>query len=276
MGMKELEKETRRRRIDPKLEAAGWRVVDSPAMTPETSLWPSALPELPTNDGPADYALCVAQRIQAVVEAKKLTVGSHGVLTQAERYSRGIQQQPRYQGEYGVPFLYSTNGEQIRFHDVRREHNRSRWISGFHSPEALSEMLTRDLDAELVALDALSQNPHVRPYQAEANAAIEDTIREGKRKMLVTMATGTGKTLMTVNEIYRLMKSGVARRVLFLVDRRALAAQTVRAFASYEAEPGLRFDKIYPVYSQRFQQADLGDEPFDPTVRHDKNPSRWS
>jgi len=82
----------------------------------------------------------------------------------------------------------------------------------------------------------------------------------------VTKATGTGKTLMTVNEIYRLMKSGVARRVLFLVDRRALAAQTVRSFASYEAEPGLKFDKIYPVYSQRFQQADLGDEPFDPSV----------
>ena len=80
------------------------------------------------------------------------------------------------------------------------------------------------------------------------------------------MATGTGKTLVTVNEIYRLMKSGVARRVLFLVDRRALAAQTVRAFASFEAEPGLKFDKIYPLYSQRFQQSDLGDEAFDPSV----------
>ena len=85
--------------------------------------------------------------------------------------------------------------------------------------------------------------------------------------MLVTMATGTGKTLMTVNEIYRLMKSGVARRVLFLVDRRALAAQAVRAFASFEAEPGLKFDKIYPVYSQRFQQEDFEDEAqFDPNV----------
>jgi type I restriction enzyme, R subunit len=69
------------------------------------------------------------------------------------------------------------------------------------------------------------------------------------------MATGTGKTLMSVKEIYRLMKSGVARRVLFLVDLRALAAQTVRAFGSYEAEPGLKFDKVYAVYSQRFQQA---------------------
>ena len=48
--------------------------------------------------------------------------------------------------------------------------------------------------------------------------------------MLVAMATGTGKTFTVVNLIYRLMKAGVAKRVLFLVDRRALAAQAVRAF----------------------------------------------
>ena len=85
--------------------------------------------------------------------------------------------------------------------------------------------------------------------------------------MLLTMATGTGKTLMTVSEVYRLMKSGAARRVLFLVDRRALAAQAVRAFASFEAEPGLKFDKIYPVYSQRFQQEDFEEEAeLDPNV----------
>ena len=85
--------------------------------------------------------------------------------------------------------------------------------------------------------------------------------------MLLAMATGTGKTLTMVNEVYRLMKSGVARRVLFLVDRRALAAQAVRAFASFEAEPGLKFDKIYPVYSQRFQQGDMEEgEKWDPNV----------
>jgi type I restriction enzyme R subunit len=85
--------------------------------------------------------------------------------------------------------------------------------------------------------------------------------------MLVAMATGTGKTFTMVNEIYRLMKSGVARRVLFLVDRRALAAQAVRAFGSYEADQGLKFDKIYEVYSQRFQREDFAeDEKFDPKV----------
>ncbi len=265
--MKELERETRRIRIDPKLEAAGWTVAPSTQVTPETSLFASAITELPTADGPADYALCVAQKIYGVVEAKKLTLGPEGVLTQAERYSRGIQQQPRYQGEYAVPFLYSTNGEQIRFHDVRRERNRSRWVSGFHTAAALGEMLARDFDAELATLGEQIQNTRLRPYQVEANAAIEQAIAEGKRKLLVTMATGTGKTVMTVNEIYRLMKAGVARRVLFLVDRRALAAQTVRTFASFEAEPGLKFDKVYPLYSQRFQQGDLDDgDVFDPTL----------
>src|SRR5690348_14095458 len=85
--------------------------------------------------------------------------------------------------------------------------------------------------------------------------------------MLLTMATGTGKTLTMVNEVYRLMKSGVAKRVLFLVDRRALAAQAVRAFGSFDADQGLKFDKVYEVYSQRFQKEDFGEEEkFDPKV----------
>jgi type I restriction enzyme R subunit len=262
----EREKDTRWRRIDPKLRESGWAIGEAADSTLDELTAPTALTELSTFDGPADYALCDAGHVVGVVEAKKLTVGPEGVLTQAERYSRGIQQQPRYQGEYGVPFLYSTNGERIRFHDARRELNRSRDVSAFHTPDALRELLDRDLDSELAKLSTIAPNMGLRPYQVEANQAIEDAIAAGKRRMLVTMATGTGKTLMTVNEIYRLMKSGVARRVLFLVDRRALAAQTVRAFASYQAEPGLKFDKVYPVYSQRFQQADLGDDAFDVNV----------
>ncbi|WML68516.1 MAG: hypothetical protein METHP_02149 [Methanoregula sp. SKADARSKE-2] len=107
----------------------------------------------------------------------------------------------------------------------------------------------------------------IRPYQAEANAAIEQAVRDRKRQMLVAMATGTGKTYTMVNQIYRLMKSGVAKRVLFLVDRRALAAQAVKAFTSFDAQPGLKFDKAYEVYSQRFFREDFeDDEKFDPKV----------
>jgi len=226
-----------------------------------------AIEEYETDLGPADYVLADQADLLAVVEAKKLTVGPQGVLPQAERYARAIQCDERYQGEFGVPFLYSTNGEEIWFHDVSHPLNRSRKVAAFHTVKALREMGERDPEAELAALRAIPLQAGIRPYQVEANTAIEQAIADRHRKMMVTMATGTGKTLMTVNEIYRLMKSGVARRVLFLVDRRALAAQTVRAFASFEAEPGLKFDKIYPVYSQRFQQTDFDkDEKFDPNV----------
>jgi len=263
----ESEKATRHARIDPRLAAAGW------AVTPFDSSMVGAIPsgkaveEWPTEVGPADYALCDEHAVRGIVEAKKLTVGAQGILPQAERYARAIRIDQVWRGEFGVPFLYSTNGDETWFHDVRRLQNRSRKVATFHTPNALSELLERDSEAEFVKLRAIPLNPGLRPYQVEANTAIEQTIGDGKRKMLVTMATGTGKTLMTVNEIYRLMKSGVARRVLFLVDRRALAAQTVRAFASFEAEPGLKFDKLYPVYSQRFQQTDFDkDEKFDPNV----------
>jgi type I restriction enzyme R subunit len=256
---------TRKSRIDPKLVLSGWPTARYQGRVPDSGSL--AVEEFPTAHGPADYALCAGGRVVAAVEAKKVTRGPQGVLTQAERYSRGIDARPRYQGEFGVPFLYSTNGEEIWFADVRHTANRSRRVSGFHTPAALAELGERDLDAELKRLASMPPHEIVRPYQLEAHQAIERAIAERKRKMLVAMATGTGKTLMTVSEIYRLMKSGVARRVLFLVDRRALAAQTVREFASFEPEPGLKFDKIYPVYSQRFQRADFEEEErFDPNV----------
>jgi type I restriction enzyme, R subunit len=268
MIMTESERRTRAERVDPRLRAAGWAsiVPFSPALD-APSLIATAVAEYPTANGPADYALCDAGSILGVAEAKKLTIGPNGVLTQAERYSRGIDQAPRHQGDFGVPFLYSTNGEQIRFHDIRDSLNLSREVRGFHSPEALQEMLSRDFAAELQALERVPRNERLRPYQHEANAAIEQALRERKRRMLLTMATGTGKTLTMVNQVYRLMKAEAARRVLFLVDRRALAAQAVRAFASFEAEPGLKFDKIYSLYSQRFQQDDLEEgERWDPSV----------
>jgi type I restriction enzyme R subunit len=112
-----------------------------------------------------------------------------------------------------------------------------------------------------------NDHPFVRDYQKEANAATEKAIADRKRAMLLAMATGTGKTFTVVNEIYRLIKSGVAKRVLFLVDRRALAAQAVKQFASYEAETGLKFNQVYEVYHQQFHKDDLEEnEKWNPKV----------
>lgn len=265
--MNRTERETRAQRIDPRLEAAGWRVVPFDAATPLVDYEGCAVEEYPTAAGPADYALCVGGQIIGVVEAKRTRVGPMGVLAQAERYARGLDGSPFDFDGFHVPFLYTTNGETVWHRDVRSPLNRSRTVAGFHTPEALAERLDHDVEAACRVLHQIPAHPMMRPYQREAHAAIERALCERKRHLLVAMATGTGKTLMTVSLVYRLMRAGLVRRVLFLVDRRALAAQAVRAFGSYEAEPGLKFDKVYEVYSQRFQREDFGeDEPFDPTV----------
>ncbi len=255
----EAEWKTRKKRIDPKLDAAGWRLRGRDAHRTE---------EEETSNGPADYALWLDDRLVGVAEAKKLTVGPQNVLTQAERYARGVSGSPFNFGGLRCPFLYSTNGEVIWFHDVRHPLNRSRRVAAFHTAGALREQLDRDLDGACEKLAAMSNSGNrLRPYQREANAAVEKAIAERKRNLLVAMATGTGKTFTFVNEIYRLMKSGVAKRVLFLVDRRALAAQAVRAFSAFEAEPGQKFDHVYEVYSSRFQKEDFGDdEKFEPKI----------
>lgn len=259
---------TRKKLIDSMLRAAGWNVVPFVEGKSLSAQQSCAIEEYPTTAGPADYALCSDGRIIGIVEAKKLTLGPQNVLSQAERYSKGLEQPGFRFGDYGVPFLYSTNGEVIWHHDIRHGLNPSRQITRFHTPEALRELLNRDIEGAFKQLHGLpNNNAKLRPYQREANNAIEKSLSERKRAMLVAMATGTGKTFTLVNEIYRLMKSGVARRILFLVDRRALAAQAVRAFASFDADQGLKFDKVYEMYSQRFQKEDFGEEDkFDPKV----------
>jgi len=251
--------------VDQALRGAGWRVCPF-ADWPLSRFDRCAVEEYPTGNGPADYALALDGRVFGVVEAKKLSLGPQNVLSQADRYSRGLDQDGFGWNGCGVPFLNSTNGEVIWYHDVRHEHNRSRPVAGFHTPEALRESLRRDDDAALSRLVALpNDGARLRPYQREANTAIEEALVGRKRHMLVAMATGTGKTFTIVNEIYRLMKAGVARRILFLVDRRALAAQAVRAFGSFDADHGLKFDRVYEVYSQRFQREDIEDK-YDPKV----------
>ncbi len=263
----EREWQTRKKRIDPRLRSVGWEPGPFDAEAQLGAYDDSAIEEYPTENGPADYALTTGGRVLGIIEAKKLSLGPQNVLTQAERYSRGVADSPFNFDGFRVPFLYSTNGEVLWFHDVRHTLNRSRKVKQFHTPSALEEQLGRDLEAACERLAELpNDDPRLRPYQIEANTEIERAIRERKRRMLVAMATGTGKTFTLVNEAYRLMKSGAAKRILFLVDRRALAAQAVREFQSFDAEPGKKFHQIYEVYSQRFQHGDMEEGTFDPTV----------
>ena len=131
---------TRKRLIDPKLEGWGWAVVPFESITSAHKRGCYAIAEYPTDNGPADYALSVDGTVLGIVEAKKLTLGPQGVLTQAERYARGLPTGPFDFHGLRAPFLYSTNGEVIWVHDVRNPFSRSRKVSAFHTPAALQEL----------------------------------------------------------------------------------------------------------------------------------------
>ena len=102
----ESEWKTRKSRIDPKLEVSGWPFKHGRSIPPAFRT-----EEEETENGPADYALWLDGRVVSVIEAKKVTVGPQGVLTQAERYARGLRDSAFNFDGLRCPFLYSTNGE---------------------------------------------------------------------------------------------------------------------------------------------------------------------
>lgn len=260
------EQTTRRLLIEKSLHEAGWwPIID---FVGGSKLETCAVREYETAEGPADYILFHHGEAIAAVEAKKLTLGPQNVLSQAQRYARGFEGGGFRYGEFHLPFVYSTNGEVIWFQDLREPTSRSRQVAKFHTPSALREFLSTDKKAAVEWLaKAPNDNAFLRPYQKEAIESSERALSQGKRRMLIAMATGTGKTVVAISLIYRLLRSGFARRILFLVDRRALAAQAVGAFSTFEPEPALKFDRIYEVYSQRFRREDMPEEfKFDPNV----------
>lgn len=267
----ESEYQTRKRRIDARLTAMTppWKIIRYQDGLDCTRLHRVAVEEYPTENGPADYALFVDGVLLGIIEAKKVALDPYNVLEQAKRYARGVRDGAGRWGEYGVPFLYASNGETIWFIDVRGDRATSRRLANFHSADALAEMFAHPVRADWFAAHPVNI-AGLRDYQREAVEAVEDGIMRGQRAMLVAMATGTGKTFTTVAQVYRMLESGTARRILFLVDRRALAAQAVQAFATFQTPHGAKFNQEYEVYHQRFRREDLEDDdqnrPFDPKV----------
>jgi type I restriction enzyme R subunit len=260
------EVETRKTLIDKALDKAGWGPIS--LFQPGRKYERGSIEEYPTANGPADYLLFNKGRALACVEGKKVGIGPQNVLEQAKRYARGFPADQYSFGDYHLPFAYATNGKIIWFLDLRNPLNQSREVSAFHTPQALWELLNKREEAagEWLQKSEISKK-YLYPYQINAIRAIEEAISERRRLMLLAMATGTGKTFTIVNSIYRMMKPGFAKRILFLVDRRALAAQVVTEMASFEAEPGLKFDQCYEVYSQRLRREDLDENvKFDPKI----------
>lgn len=265
----ELDEADTRKLIDEQLRQAGW-TADSAELRFSKGTRPEkgknlAIAEWPTSSGPADYVLFVGLVPVAAVEAKRKNIDVSGALQQAKRYSRtfprteGLDSAGGAWGEYRIPFAFSSNGRPYLrqlatrsgtwFCDLRSPANLGRALDGWYTPEGLVALLKRDDDR---AHEELRHQPFeygfpLRHYQREAIEAVEDGLRDGKREMLLAMATGTGKTKTCVALIYRLLKAQRFRRVLFVVDRSALGEQAANAFKDTRMESLQSFADVFGI-----------------------------
>ena len=257
-----------RRLIDQQLREAGWEA-DTASLTWQSGARPErgrmrAIAEWPAGSGRADYVLFAGLTPLAVVEAKRRNKGVAGAIEQAKRYSRDFELSEDLGaaggpwGDYQIPFLFSTNGRPyfkqlaaesgVWFLDGRLDTDHPRAVDGWYTPEGLLALVRQE---ETTANERLDAEPTdylpLRGYQKDAIAAVEGAIRVGDREVLVAMATGTGKTRTAIGLAYRLLKSRRFRRILFLVDRRALGDQAYEAFEQTRLEGQQSFTDIYDV-----------------------------
>ncbi len=255
--------------IDRQLRDAGWEV-DTRRMTFERGARPEpnkarAIAEWPTNSGPADYILFLGLEAVGVIEAKRQRRDIPAALQQAKRYAQdlrpeyGIRLQRRAPwGPYRVPFLFATNGrpflEQLRtksgiwMWDARNPGDPDRPVGGWLSPDSIRQRLAQDPDgaAKRLADDPLAELD-LWGFQREAITHIETALAAGQRRILVAMATGTGKTRMAIGLMYRLLKAQRFSRILFLVDRNPLGQQAKDALDNTQIVQLQSFAKIYDV-----------------------------
>ena len=264
----DLDEAATRLLIDGQLRQAGWEA-DSQVLRYSQGARPEkhrnlAIAEWPTRSGPADYVLFVGLTPVAAVEAKRANKDVAGVLPQAERYSRDFQPSEETQlsgaeGEFLLPFAFSCNGrpflQQLRtasgiwFRDLRRATNLAMPLEGWYSPEGLRQLARQNIDDAEAKLrrEAFTFGFPLRPYQRRAIEAVEAAVAAGQREILLACATGTGKTKTAVALIYRALKTGRFRRVLFLVDREELGIQAGDAFKDTKVESTQRFAEIFGI-----------------------------
>ncbi len=192
--------------------------------------------------GRADYVLYDRSgRPLAVIEAKRNAIDPYVAKQQALPYAQAL----------GAPFIFLTNGELTYFWDYRNDDARP--IAGFFSQRDLERIVqTRAARAPLAGVAIpehyvrQGETRTVRPYQSQAMRALDHALELGKRRFLIELPTGTGKTDLICLYLQRLLQAGWVERVLVLVDRDQLARQALEAIqdllaahSSYWLRPGM-------------------------------------
>jgi type I restriction enzyme R subunit len=225
------EQETRLE-IDEKLKKAGWNVTDNKQVRAEFKIRksPNQIAESKSAYGNqyCDYVLFGKNgKPIAVVEAKKSSQDAAIGAEQAKQYCYALQQQENCD----LPFCFYTNGDDIYFLDL--ENYPQRKIAAFPTREDLEHW--QYIRRNRKALNQIDIKTEIvgRDYQIQAIRSVLEGIEKRRRKFLLVMATGTGKTRTIIALVEALMRAGYVERVLFLVDRIALREQALAAFKEH-------------------------------------------
>ena len=248
--------ERARLKIDALLEAAGWLVQDKDAFDRRAGRG-VAVREFGLPGGEADYLLFVEGKAAGAIEAKKEGVTLSGVEGQSSKYLHPL---PAGLAAWSdpLPLAYESTGVETFFRDLRDPSPRSRRLFAFHKPEALADWLAQPVTfrGRLRAMPQLVETG-LRGCQVEAIRGLERSLADDRPRALIQMATGSGKTFTACNFIYRLLKHGGARRILFLVDRTTLGDQTFAEFQAFHpADDGRAFTSLYNVQHLRTNRLD--------------------
>ncbi|MBE9220471.1 type I restriction endonuclease subunit R [Dolichospermum flos-aquae] len=236
--MSDYSKETDARiNIDDLLRQAGWNPADKSQVMTEVSAQMAD-----GGRGRADYLLLDQRgRPLAVIEAKKRAIEPYVAKNQALPYAQKLQ----------APFIFLSNGELIYFWDYQNDD--ARIVNSFFSRRDLERLVEMRSTRQPLATIEIpeyytrqGETRFVRPYQRETMQAMDHAVELGKRRFLLELPTGTGKTDLICLQLKRLIQSGYAEKILFLVDREQLAKQALEAiqdvlnqYGSYWLKPSV-------------------------------------
>ncbi|CAO1659092.1 type I site-specific deoxyribonuclease [Halomonas sp. NYA30] len=260
------EAKTRARLIDVMLVKAGWDIENPAQVGQEVEV---KFPDNPSGKGYVDYVLWGENgHPLALIEAKKSgTVNLQAGREQARLYANSFE----YMG-FKRPVIFYTNGYETFIWDDH-QYNAYRPVYGFYSKESLDFLIYQ---RHYRAAELERFNPELkiadRPYQIEAIKTVAAHFQQQRRKALIIQATGTGKTRVSIALAELMLRTGWAKRVLFLCDRKELRVQADDAFKqnlpseprnvigeSGQIDASARiYIATYPGMMNRFAQLDVG------------------
>jgi type I restriction enzyme R subunit len=238
-----------RQQIDEKLTQAGWAVQDMKRLNLGAAVG-VAVREYPTDSGPADYVLFVNRDAVGVIEAKRDEAGENITATETQTAKCANAALKWRVKTTPLPFLFESTAQIIRFTDERDPAPRSRELFHFFRPDQLAKWLEQPdtLRGRLAERMPILLTQNLRDCQVSAVTGLEKSLAQNKPRALVHMATGAGKTFTAITSVYRLLKFGGAKRILFLVDTRNLGKQAHQEFMAYTPPDDARkFTELYNV-----------------------------